>query len=169
MDFVREAKKQNKTKKNQVLKVLLIKIWKIQSLDLLFLVVFIGFYISRFFAQVFGTSFNIIWKKDFCHKFSFFDGFTTSHHHPLNQQNPLSVTSFLSMLPPTYHGFSRLLCYDDTRKNQNSRTEQILQSNFNPWVSLSSYRLALGLRQAKNVYFWLENFYRSHSMQCQHL
>ena len=123
MDFVREAKKQNKTKKNQVLKVLLIKIWKIQSLDLLFLVVFIGFYISRFFAQVFRTSFNIIWKKDLCHKFSFFDGFTTSHHHPLNQQNPLSVTSFLSMLPPTYHGFSRLLCYDDTRKNQNSRTE----------------------------------------------
>ena len=101
----------------QVLKVLLIKICKIQSLDLLFLVVFISFYISRYFSQVFRTSFNIIWKKDFCHKFSFFDGFTTSHHHPFNQQNPLSVTSFLSMLLPTYHGFSRLLCYDDTRKN----------------------------------------------------
>ena len=38
----------------QVLKVLLIKICKIQSLDLLFLVVFISFYISRYhFSQVF--------------------------------------------------------------------------------------------------------------------
>ena len=44
----------------QVLKVLLIKICKIQSLDLLFLVVFISFYISRYFSQVFRTSFNII-------------------------------------------------------------------------------------------------------------
>ena len=49
----------------QVLKVLLIKICKIQSLDLLFLVVFISFYISRYFSQVFRTSFNIIWKKRF--------------------------------------------------------------------------------------------------------
>ena len=50
----------------QVLKVLLIKICKIQSLDLLFLVVFISFYISRYhFSQVFRTSFNIIWKKIF--------------------------------------------------------------------------------------------------------
>ena len=61
----------------QVLKVLLIKICKIQSLDLLFLVVFISFYISRYhFSQVFRTSFNIIWKKDFHYKFSFFNGFT---------------------------------------------------------------------------------------------
>ena len=45
----------------QVLKVLLIKICKIQSLDLLFLVVFISFYISRYhFSQVFRTSFKII-------------------------------------------------------------------------------------------------------------
>ena len=48
----------------QVLKVLLIKICKIQSLDLLFLVVFISFYISRYlFSQVFRTSFNIICLK----------------------------------------------------------------------------------------------------------
>ena len=56
----------------QVLKVLLIKICKIQSLDLLFLVVFISFYISRYhFSQVFRTSFNIIWKKDFLTNFPF--------------------------------------------------------------------------------------------------
>ena len=78
----------------QVLKVLLIKICKIQSLDLLFLVVFISFYISRYhFSQVFRTSFNIIWKKDFRHKFSFFNGFTqTPTSHPVNSQNPLNVT-----------------------------------------------------------------------------
>ena len=57
----------------EVLKVLPIKICKIQSLDLLFLADFISFYISRYhFSQVLRTSFNIIWKKDFCHKFSFF-------------------------------------------------------------------------------------------------
>ena len=61
----------------QVLKVLLIKICEMQSLDLLVLVVFIGFYISRYhFSQVFRTSFQIIWKKKFRHKFSFFNGFT---------------------------------------------------------------------------------------------
>ena len=67
----------------QVLKVLLIKICKIQSLDLLFLVVFISFYISRYhFSQVFRTSFNIIWKKDFRHKFSFFNRFTQTPTTP---------------------------------------------------------------------------------------
>ena len=61
----------------QVLKVLLIKICKMQPLDLLFFVVFISFYISRYhFSQIFRSSFNIIWKKDFRHKFSFFNGFT---------------------------------------------------------------------------------------------
>ena len=50
----------------QVLKVLLIKLCKIHSLHLLFLVVSISFYISRYnFSQVFRTSFNIIWKKTF--------------------------------------------------------------------------------------------------------
>ena len=53
----------------QVLTVLLIKTCKIQSLDLLFFVVFISFYISRYhFSQVFRTCYNIIWKKDFRHK-----------------------------------------------------------------------------------------------------
>ena len=57
------------------MEVLLIKICKIQPLDLLFIVVFISFYISRYhFSQIFKTSFSIIWKKDFCFKFSFFRG-----------------------------------------------------------------------------------------------
>ena len=90
----------------QVWKVLLIKVCKIQSLDLLFVVDFIGFYISRYhFSQVFRTSFNIIWKKDFCHKFFFLT----------DPQNPLSLTkSFrhkrssrirLLFYPVTYSGF----------------------------------------------------------------
>ena len=43
------------------------------------------------FCNFFLTSFNIAWKKDFCHKFSFFNGFTQTHN-PLNGQNLLSVT-----------------------------------------------------------------------------
>ena len=60
----------------QVLKVLIINICKIQLPDLLFPVVFINFYISRDdFSQIFRTPFSIIWKKDFRHKFFFFNGF----------------------------------------------------------------------------------------------
>ena len=60
--------------------------------DLFFLVVFISFYISKYhFSQIFRTSFSIIGKKDFCHKFSFLtDSFKPPH--PLNSQNLLSVT-----------------------------------------------------------------------------
>ena len=43
------------------------------------------------FCNFFLTSFNIVWKKDFRHKFSFFNGFTQTHN-PLNGQNLLSVT-----------------------------------------------------------------------------
>ena len=44
----------------QVLKALLIKICKIEPPDLLIIVVFISFYISRYhFSQIFRTSFNI--------------------------------------------------------------------------------------------------------------
>ena len=64
----------------QVLKVCLIKICKIEPPDLLFFVVFISFYISRYhFSQIFRTSFGIIRKKDFCHKFSYL---TDSHKPP---------------------------------------------------------------------------------------
>ena len=67
----------------------------IQPLDILFLLFYISFYVSRYhFSQIFRTSFNIFWKKDFCHKFSFFNRFTPHPppSHPLNGQNPLSVT-----------------------------------------------------------------------------
>ena len=60
----------------QILKVFLIKTErKIQPPDLLFIAVLISFYISRYhFSQIFRTSFNIIWKTDFRHEFSFFHG-----------------------------------------------------------------------------------------------
>ena len=76
----------------QVLKVSLIKICKVELSDLLFLVVFISFYISRYhFSQIFRTSFSIISKKDFLHKFSFLTD-SLKHPHPLSGQNLLSVT-----------------------------------------------------------------------------
>ena len=73
-------------------KVILINICKISHQIFYFLFFYISFYISRHhFSQNIRTSFNIIWKKDFRDKSSFFNGFT---HHPilLNGQNPLSVT-----------------------------------------------------------------------------
>ena len=76
----------------QVLKVLLMRS-KIQSPALLFLFVFIRFYISRYhFSQVFRTSFNIIWRKDFRHKFSFFNRF-------ISLKSAKCDKSFLSMAP----------------------------------------------------------------------
>ena len=80
----------------QVLKVRLIKTCKIEPPDLLFIVVLISFYISKHhFSQIFRTLFNIYLKKDFRHKFFFFNGFTkASFPHPLNCENPLSLTKF---------------------------------------------------------------------------
>ena len=71
-----------------VLKVLL---FTISHQIFYFLLFYIKFYISRHhFSQIFRTSFNIIWKKSFCHKFLFFNGFT---------QNPLP--------PPYRSNFSK--------------------------------------------------------------
>ena len=56
------------------------------------------FYILAFtsadiiFSQIFKTSFNIIWKKKFRHKFSFFNGFNhPPPPNPLNGQNLLNL------------------------------------------------------------------------------
>ena len=101
----------------QVLKVLFIKICKIQSLDLLFLVVFISFYISRYhFSQVFRTSFNIIWKKDFRHKFSFFNGFTQPHPRLLHYARKMLFANasktirnwFSTLQPDNYLQFTKV-------------------------------------------------------------
>ena len=79
----------------------LIKVCKIQSLALLFLVVFISFYISRYDSlQVVRTSFNIIWKKDFLHKFYFLNGFIQTPHPHNNSQNLLSVIIFFFVNAP---------------------------------------------------------------------
>ena len=61
----------------QVLKVLLIKNREIQQADVLFLVVFISFYISRYhFSQIFRTSYTLS-KKIFSSPF-----LTDSHKAP---------------------------------------------------------------------------------------
>ena len=47
------------------------------DLLLLFLLFSLAFKFSKYhFSQMFRTSFNIIWKKDFGHNFSFFNEFT---------------------------------------------------------------------------------------------
>ena len=77
----------------QVLNIHLIKISKTEPPDLLFFVVFINFYISRYyFSQIFRTSFNYYYlEKRFCHK-SFALNQLTQTPHLLNDQNPLNMT-----------------------------------------------------------------------------
>ena len=104
----------------QVLKVLLKNICKIQSLDLLFLVVFISFYISRYhiFHRFLELHSTLSEKKIFVKDFSFLtDSLKPSPLQPLTSQNPLSVTNVFCQCSLTYHGFSRLLGYDDAKKN----------------------------------------------------
>ena len=84
---------------------------------LLFLVVFISFYISRYhFSEVFRTSFNIIWKKDFRHKFSFFNGFTQPHPRLLHYARKMLFANasktirnwFSTLQPDNYLQFTKV-------------------------------------------------------------
>ena len=117
----------------QVLKVLLIKISKIQSLSQIFCFLF-------FLVAV--TSTDIIFHKfselnsTLSEKKIFFTNFPILMNSlpPHLSQNLLRVTKVFGQCSLTYHGFSRLLCWDDARKNQNSRAELIPQSKFNPRV-----------------------------------
>ena len=99
----------------QVLKVLLTRICKVESLDLSFILVFISFYISRYdFSQVFRRHSALSEKKIFFTNFPFLtDSLKSPPHHPLKSENPLSVTKVFCQGSLTYHGFSILLCYDD--------------------------------------------------------
>ena len=81
----------------QVLKVLLMKICKIQPPD-------IFVFISRYhFSKIFRTSFNNIWKKYFRHECPFFNGFAQTLH-PLNDKSGKRGKSFLLMLPKGKYG-----------------------------------------------------------------
>ena len=124
----------------QVLKVLLIKICKIRYLHQIFyfLLFFLAFTSADMIFYRFLEFHSILSEsKDFRHKFSFFNGFTQTPPPtppPHKSPNLLSVTKVFCRCSITYHGFSRLLRYDDTRKNQISRAELILQFNINPRV-----------------------------------
>ena len=66
----------------KVLQVTLTNICKISHQIFYFLLFYVSFYISRYnFSQIIRTSFIVIWKKD-----------SLKPPHPLNGQNPLSVT-----------------------------------------------------------------------------
>ena len=94
----------------QVLKVLLIKICKIQSLDLLFLVML--FLLAT--TSVFRISFNIIWQKDFRHKFSFSKTDSLKlppNPQPLNSKNLLSMTNFFCQCSVKSHFFKIIMLW----------------------------------------------------------
>ena len=73
----------------------IIKICKIEPPDLLFIVVFISFISADIiFQKYLGLHLTLSEKEFFRHEFSFFNRFTNPppSPHPLNSQNPLSVT-----------------------------------------------------------------------------
>ena len=100
----------------EVSKVLII-ICKMQPLDLLFLVLYVRFHINRYhLSLIFRASYNI-WKKDFRHEFSFFNGFTQKPH-PHNGQNLLSVTKV----------FCRCSLIDGIRNKKEKRSREDVQN-----------------------------------------
>ena len=85
---------------SQVLQVTLIDICKISHQIFYFLLVYVNFYIIRHnFSQIIRTSFIIIWKKDFCHKFFFFSRFTQTSAPPERPKSAKRDKCFLSILP----------------------------------------------------------------------
>ena len=62
-----------------------VKSYKIQLPVSFFLLFYINFYSSYHFLWLFRISSNIYLKKDFHHKFSFFNGFTETPH-PVNAE-----------------------------------------------------------------------------------
>ena len=133
----------------QVLKVLLIKICKIQSLDLLFLFL-LAFTSADIIFHKFLELHSTLSEKKFSLQIFFFNRFTETPY-PLKNQNLLSMTKVFCQCSLTYHGFSRLLCYDDDRKNQNSRTNTSIQLSLipgrclqiSPWIEVSQKHLSM--------------------------
>ena len=108
----------------QVLKVLLIKICKIVLRNknfyfLLFLLVFTS--ADIIFHKVLELRSTLSEKKIFVTHFPFLmDSLKPLQPPPTphpNSQNPLTMTKVFVNATLTYHGFSRLLCYNDARKN----------------------------------------------------
>ena len=96
-------------------------LWKVirHSYQFFYFLFYISFDIRRYnFSQLFGTSFNIIWKN-FRRKVSFFNGFTQLHTpNPLNSQNLPGVTKAFcqfSLRCPLKHFFSKI-CWQNPAK-----------------------------------------------------
>ena len=91
---------------------------------------------------------------------------------PLNSQNRLSVAKAFCQCSLTYHGFPRLLCYDDARKNQTAKQQSILQSNFNPRIVVFTHAkscLSHWIQVSQKRLFMVGKLYRGHSIQYRHL
>ena len=98
----------------QVLKVVLTKICKIQSLDLLFLVVLLAFVSAVIICYKFVIS-TLSEKEIFVTNFLLLRDLLKPLPQ-LHSQSPLSVTKFFCQCSLTYLGFSRLLCYSFVRR-----------------------------------------------------
>ena len=112
----------------QVLKVHLIKISNGYSNQIFYFLLFLLAFTS---AYIIFTSFQNLIQHYLKKRFSSQIFLQRTHSTPpsklLYSQNQLRVPIFFCQCSITYHNFSRLLCYHDARKYQNSRAELILQ------------------------------------------
>ena len=139
----------------QFLKILLIKICKIQSLEFYFLLLLLAFTLAHIIFHKFSEFYSTLFeKKIFVTNFPFLidsvNSLSDPHPHPLSSQNPLSVTRFFCQWSITYHSFSRLLCYDDALEEleQQSRINNSIRLksqgrclHIRPWIEVSQQRL----------------------------
>ena len=111
----------------QVLKVLLINICAIQPPDLLFTVVFISCYISRYhFSQILELHLAYSGRR-FRHEFSFFNRFAQTPY-PLNGQNPLSVTKVFCQCSLIYFSI-HYACSGMDRRGMRSHSHALTHAN----------------------------------------
>ena len=108
----------------QLLKVLLVKFCKIQSLEFYFLLLLLAFTLVHIIFHKFSEFHSTLFeKKIFVTNFPFLidslNSLSDPHLHPLNSQNPLSVTRFfLSMVHNLLQFFKIVMlwwCFGRTR------------------------------------------------------
>ena len=91
----------------QVLQVILINICRISHQIFYFLLFYVSFDISRhYFLQIIRTSYIIIWKKDFCHKLSFFNWFAQTPAPPYRPKSAKRDKDFFVDAPLQHFFFS---------------------------------------------------------------
>ena len=140
-----------------VLKVLLTKICKTATRFFIYCRFYQLLHQQILFFKFLELHSALFEKKIFVTNFPF----SSDYLKPPPPQQPKSTNrdkSFMSML----HNLSRFLKIIMLWKNQNSRSELMLQPNYNP-------RVVIFYKPSHNVYLWQKNFYRNHLIQYRHL